>query len=34
MNQRKKTLEEIKNEYGVDVSTQGIVGLQEFIKKQ
>lgn len=34
LNQRKKTLEEIKNEYGVDVSTQGIVGLQEFIKKQ
>lgn len=34
LNQRKKTLEEIKTEYGVDISKQGINGLQEFIKKR
>lgn len=33
LNQRKKTLEEIKTEYGIDISKQGINGLQEFIKK-
>lgn len=32
LNQRKKTLEEIKTEYGIDISKQGINGLQEFIK--
>ena len=34
LNQRKKTLEEIKTEYGIDISKQGINGLQEFIKKR
>lgn len=33
LSQRKKTLEEIKTEYGIDISKQGINGLQEFIKK-
>ena len=34
LNQRKKTLEEIRTEYGIDISKQGINGLQEFIKKR
>lgn len=34
LNQRKKTLEEIKTEYGIDVSKQGINSLQEFIRRR